>query len=54
MRIHPRTIPELDAALKSTKTAVKLLEESLREARAAVLAVVILFHGACATRKENK
>lgn len=35
MRIHPRTIPELDAALKSTKTAVKLLEESLREARAA-------------------
>lgn len=28
MRIHPRTIPELDAALKSTKTAVKLLEPS--------------------------
>lgn len=35
MRIHPQTIPELDASLKSAKTAVKLLEESLREARAA-------------------
>lgn len=34
MRIHPQTIPELDASLKSAKTAVKFLEEALREARA--------------------